>query len=185
VRRRFPHLLIADDGNAAVEFALVAPLLILLLAASFEIAVLLFVGGTVESAVLAASRYGITGSTEEEGVSRDERIREIIADRTLGFVRAEAVDVRTLVYPSFDQIGRPEPFADVNHNGTRDPGEGFTDANGNGSWDEDMGVEGSGGPGDIVLYEIEYQTGAMTRLLEPIFGRIVLHAAVAVRNEPF
>jgi hypothetical protein len=184
VRPRFKHPLIDDGGNAAVEFALLAPVLILMVTASFEIAILLFVGGTVESAVLAASRYGITGFTEE-GVSREERIRAIIADRTLGFVAAEAADIRTLVYPSFDQIGRPEPFTDANRNGARDPGEGFTDTNGNGQWDDDMGREGSGGPGDIVLYEIEYQTGAVTRLLEPIFGRIVFHAAVAVRNEPF
>ena len=48
-----------------------------------------------------------------------------------------------------------------------------------------MGAAGLGGPGDIVLYDIEYETGAITRFFEPIFGRVVHRAAVAVRNEPF
>ena len=48
-----------------------------------------------------------------------------------------------------------------------------------------MGKAGLGGPGDIVLYDIEYETGALTRLFEPIFGRVVHRASVAVRNEPF
>lgn len=171
-------------GEAAVEFALVGPLLILLLLASFELAIILFVGGTLESAVLVASRYGVTGRTVE-GVSREGRIRQIIAERTLGMIDLEALTIDTLVYPSFGDIGKPEPFTDANGNGKHDAGESFTDINGNGKWDSDMGSAGLGGPGDIVLYKIEYETGAITRLLQPILGRIKHHAAVAVRNEPY
>ena len=172
------------DGIAAVEFAVLAPALLLMVIGSFEVAILLFVSGTMESAVLAASRAGITGFTED-GVSREERIRDIIVDRTLGFVDMDRTTIRTLVYESFDQIGQPEPFTDMNADGVHDPGEAFNDVNGNGEWDDDMGAAGLGGPGDIVLYDIEYETGALTRFFEPIFGRIVHHAAVAVRNEPF
>jgi Flp pilus assembly pilin Flp len=179
--RRF----LADrDGAAAVQFALITPALLLLLVGSFEVAMLLFVSGTMESAVLAASRYGITGFTED-GVSREERIREIIESRTLGFVDMKRTSIDTLVYASFDQIGQPEPFTDANKNGIHDPGEAFNDVNGNGQWDNDMGKAGLGGPGDVVLYDIEFETGAVTHLFEPIFGRIVHHASVAVRNEPF
>ncbi len=173
-----------QDGAAAVQFALLAPALLLLVIGSFEVAITLFLGGTVESAVLAASRYGITGFTED-GTSREDRIRQIIADRTLGLVDMDEVVIRTLVYSSFDQIGQPEPFTDQNGNGAHDAGETFNDVNGNGQWDDDMGAAGLGGPGDIVLYEIEYETGAVTQLLRPVFGRIVHRAAVAVRNEPF
>jgi hypothetical protein len=171
-------------GAAALQFALLAPALVLLVVGSFEVAITLFVAGTMESAVLAASRYGVTGFTED-GVSREQRIRDIILDRTLGFVDMDETEIRTLVYRSFDQIGAPEPFTDENANGQHDSGEPFNDVNGNGSWDDDMGAAGLGGPGDIVLYEVEYETGALTELFRPIFGRIVHHAAVAVRNEPF
>ena len=43
-------------GAAAVQFAVLAPALLLLVVGSFEVAILLFVSGTMESAVLAASR---------------------------------------------------------------------------------------------------------------------------------
>jgi Flp pilus assembly pilin Flp len=177
--------LLADrTGAAAVQFALISPALLLLIVGSFEVAILLFVSGTMESAVLAASRYGVTGFTED-GVSREERIRQIIEERTLGFVDMKRAVIDTLVYASFDQIGQPEPFTDTNKNGIHDPGEAFNDVNGNGQWDNDMGKAGLGGPGDVVLYDIEFETGAVTRLFEPIFGRVVHHASVAVRNEPF
>lgn len=172
------------DGAAAVQFAILAPALLLLIIGSFEVAMMLFVAGTMESAVLAASRAGVTGFTED-GVSREERIRDIILDRTMGFVDMDHTVIRTLVYQSFDQIGQPEPFSDDNGNGAHDPGESFTDINGNGQWDDDMGSAGLGGPGDVVLYDIEYETGALTNLFAPIFGRVVHRAAVAVRNEPF
>jgi Flp pilus assembly pilin Flp len=173
-----------DRGAAAVQFAVLAPALLLLVLGSFEVAIMLFVSGTMEAAVLAASRAGVTGFTED-GVSREERIRDIILDRTLGFVDMDRAVMRTLVYSNFDQIGQPEPFTDENGNGVHDGGEPFNDVNGNGEWDDDMGSAGLGGPGDIVLYDIEYEMGAVTRLFEPIFGRIVHRAAVAVRNEPF
>ena len=177
--------LIRDSrGAAAVQFAVLAPALLLLVIGSFEVAILLFVSGTMELAVLAASRAGITGFTEE-GESREERIRGVILDRTHGFVDMDQTTIRTMVYESFDQIGQPEPFTDTNGNDVLDAGEEFDDVNGNGEWDDDMGAAGLGGPGDIVLYDIEYVTGAITRLFEPIFGRVVHHAAVAVRNEPF
>ena len=184
-RLRASWRLVRDTrGAAAVQFAVLAPALLLMVIGSFEVAMLLFVSGTMESAVLAASRYGVTGFTED-GVSREQRIRDIILERTLGFVDMDHTRIRTLVYSSFDQIGQPEPFTDENGNGVHDGGEPFNDVNGNGSWDDDMGVAGLGGPGDIVLYDIEYETGALTRMFEPIFGRVVHRAAVAVRNEPF
>jgi hypothetical protein len=182
--RRLVSLWRDRRGAAAVQFALLAPALLLLVIGSFEVAITMFVAGTMESAVLAASRYGVTGFTED-GVSREERIRDIILDRTQGFVDMDETTIRTLVYQSFDQIGQPEPFTDDNGNGAHDAGEPFNDVNGNGEWDDDMGAAGLGGPGDIVLYEVEYETGALTELFRPIFGRIVHHAAVAVRNEPF
>jgi hypothetical protein len=175
---------LGSEGSAALQFALVAPALVLLLAGCFEIAVLLFVSGSLESAVLAASRYGTTGSVDG-GVTREERIRQIIAERTLGLVDPKLTEIHTLVYPSFANIGQPEPFTDSNHNGVRDTGEGFTDVNGNGHWDADMGVAGLGGPGDIVLYDVTFETGAITHLLQPVIGRITHRATVAVRNEPY
>jgi Flp pilus assembly pilin Flp len=184
VLRRLLDLWGDRDGAGAVEFALLAPALLLFLVGSFEIAMMFFVGSTLEAAVFSASRYGVTGSTDG-GVSREARIREIIEERTFGFIDMDDAVIRTLVYPSFGDIGKPEPFTDSNRNGRRDTGEPYTDVNHNGGWDQDMGAAGVGGPGDIVLYEVEYQTTGITTLMRPILGTVTHRATVAVRNEPF
>ena len=171
-----------EAGAAAIEFALVAPLLFLLFIGIFEFSMILFVSGTLESAVLGAARFGITGASGQ-GVTREARIREILAERTMGFVDMSRVVVTTKVYPHFADIGRPEPWNDRNNNGVVDAGE-YTDVNGNGHRDEDMGKSGLGGAGDVVLYKVEYTTVAMTVLLAPIIGTFRHLATVAVRNEP-
>ena len=172
------------DGAAAIEFAFAAPVLFLALAGTLEMLMVLFVGSILESAVLDASRYGITGSTTP-GISRADEVKAIIEDRTLGLVKANDANIETLVYPSFDSIGQPEPYTDTNANGSYDDGEPFTDINGNGTWDADMGAVGLGGPGDIVVYRVTYTWGMLTPLLAPIIGDVTHTAAVVVRNEPY
>jgi hypothetical protein len=173
------------SGGAVVEFALLAPILVLLLVASFELAIMLLVGSSLEAAVLSASRYGITGAAGSGGVSREDRIRAIIGERTFGLVDLGGTSIETLVYPSFGDIGRPERFTDANGNGSRDPGEPYTDTNGNGEWDEDMGRAGSGDACEIVLYVVSYDSGPVTHLLGSVMPTITHRATVAVRNEPF
>lgn len=180
----YRRLCTSQDGGTAIEFALVSSLLFMLTLAIIEYSYMMFIASTLESAVLSASRFGITGRTIE-GVTRDEVIRDIINERTFGLVPTESITIETKVYPSFDKIEQAEPFDDQNHNGSRDEGESFTDVNGNGVWDSDMGAAGLGGPGDVVLYTVDYTGGALTKMFTPILGDIRYHATVAVRNEPF
>jgi hypothetical protein len=96
--------------------------------------------------------------------------------------------VETKIYPSFNDVGKPEPFTDTNSNGQYDAGEPYTDINGNGQWDADMGKAGVGGPSDIVLYKITSDWNLLTPLMVPLMGsggKMTLSASVAVRNEPF
>jgi Flp pilus assembly pilin Flp len=172
------------SGAAAVEFAAVAAVFITMVFGVFEYAFVMLSGGLLESAVLSASRFGITGATTE-GISRENLIRDIIEERTLGLIDMSQLTIDTKVYQSFDQIGMAEPFEDKNHDGVRQNGESFTDVNGNGIWDSDMGLAGLGGPGDIVLYSVTYQGTALTGFFKPILGDVTYRAAVAVRNEPF
>ena len=173
-----------DDGAAAIEFAFAAPPLILALVGALEMLIVLFVGSSLESAVLDASRYGITGGAEP-GITREEQIRAIIEDRTLGLVKMDEAQMETLIYSSFDDVGKPEPYVDDNANDAYDDGEPYTDINGNGQWDDDMGAAGMGGPGDIVVYRVTYEWGMLTALMEPLIGPITHSASVVVRNEPY
>lgn len=172
------------EGSLAMEFAFAAPVVILALTGTLELLIVLFVGSTLESAVLDASRYGITGGANP-GVTREQQVRDIIEDRTLGLVDMDKAQIDTLVYPNFNSVGEPEPYTDSNGNGTHEPGEPFTDINGNGQWDADMGAVGLGGPGDVVVYRVTYEWGMLTPLLAPIIGPITHTASVVVRNEPY
>lgn len=173
-----------ERGSTAVEFALTAPIAFALIFGTVEFGRVLLVGSLLESAVLEASRYGSTGYTTE-GVSREERILEIVEQRTLGLVPVEELTISSLVYPSFDSIGQPEPLDDANGNGTFDAGETYEDLNGNGQWDADMGATGNGGPGDVVLYNVDYDIPFITPFMTHIMSNIALSSSTAIRNEPF
>jgi hypothetical protein len=171
-------------GATALEFALIAPLFLAFFVGVFEIAIVLFVGASIESAVFDAARFGITGGPG--GVSREERVLEIVEEKTFGFVDMDRVTVDTLVYDSFADIGEPEPFTDTNGDGGYDLGEPFVDVNGNGQWDADMGVAGLGGPDAIVVYRVSYPWGIITPFMRGVLGEEINHvSSVAVRNEPF
>ena len=170
-------------GATAVEFALVLPVLLHATVGTIEMAIVLFVGSSMEAAVFEASRFGITGG---DGVPREQRVLDIVEDRTYGLLDMDAVALDTLVYSSFADIGRPEPWTDGNGNGVRDAGETFTDVNGNGTWDADMGAAGLGGPNDIVVYRLSYDWGIVTPMMAGLLGRSVRHvSSIAVRNEPW
>jgi hypothetical protein len=173
-----------QDGSAALDFALVAVPLVAITMGIIEFAIVMFINTSLESGVIQASRYAITGSTTP-GVTREERVVEIINEHGFGLVNIDPSQVQTLVYPNFDSVGKPEPFTDTNANGAYDGGEDFVDVNGNGTWDDDMGAAGLGGAGDIVTYSVEYDWGFMTNLLNSFTGDITLISGVAVRNEPY
>lgn len=174
------------DGVAMVEFALVAPVFILLLLGSFELGAVMLTSTLMEGALRDASRYGITGQ-EDDGADRLAKIREIISERTLGLVDMATAKIDVLVYPGFGDIGKPESYVDSNGNGTYDSGEAFTDSNGNGVWDADSGSPGAGGSGDIVLYRVKYGWPIITPLFSSVMGKntLSLTASLAVRNEPW
>lgn len=176
----------ARDGRgvSAIEFALLGPLAITLLIGILELGMVFLVSGSLENAVLASSRFGITGNAPD-GVTREDIIRNLIDRNTFGLVDQEDVQIDTIVYDNFSDIGKPEPFADTNGDGEWNPGESFTDVNGNGQYDTDVGLAGLGGAGDIVLYRIQYRISTLTALFDPFFRTIDHSAAVAVRNEPF
>jgi Flp pilus assembly protein TadG len=175
-------------GVTGIEFAVVAPAVFLTVAGIIELALIMFVSTLSEGGLREASRFSITGFIPP-GMTREERILEILGEHTIGLVDMAQATIAYKVYPSFDDIGKPEPFTDTAPaNGTYDAGEAFQDINGNGQWDSDMGAAGLGGPGDIVLYTIEFDWELMTPLVSPLIGtggKLSMKSSVAVKNEPF
>lgn len=174
-------------GGALVEFALAAPVLFLTIVGMLEVAMIMFITTSVERGLRDAARFGITGSAPE-GSTREEQILAILESRTLGMIDLSAAEISFMVYESFNDVEQPEPFTDLDGDGTYDLGEPFIDLNGNGQWDEDRGIEGVGNAGEVVQYRIQYDWPMMTPLIGRIIGtdgKLSMRASVAVRNEPW
>ena len=188
LKKKWPEKFLAcRKGGTALEFGLTIPVFVLMMAGVIEVAMVLFVSVLTEGGLREASRYGITGQTPSTGTIEDQLIA-IVENHTHGLVQLSSSNVTFKVYGDYDHINNAEPFEDANSNGTYDAGESFTDWNSNGTWDTDTGVAGTGGAGEIVLYEVDYQWEFMT----PIFkvfggddGKLDLTASIAVRNEPW
>jgi Flp pilus assembly protein TadG len=187
VIRRLVRLARGRRGVTAVEFALIAPVCFTLVCGFIDISMIMFISNVMEGGLREASRYAITGYTEA-GKTREERIAEIVKDHSYNLIKQEDITITYKVYPSFGDVGKPEPFVDQNANGQYDTGEPFTDINNNGQWDADMGKAGVGGPGDIVAYTVSYNWTLWTPLVKQLWpnnGIITMSATVAVRNEPY
>ena len=188
VRRQVRRLARCTRAAAAIELAFAAPVLFVAIAGVFEMAMVMFVVTLMEGGLREAARFGITGNIPE-GVTREQRILGLIEENTIGLINSANIDIDYKIYPSFGDVGKPEPYTDSNPaNGSYDPGEAFVDVNGNGQWDSDMGLAGLGGPGDVVLYTVTADWSLLTPLIAPLMGEggiMQLEASVAVRNEPF
>jgi len=186
-RRRWARLIRNREGATAAEFALIAPVCMMLICVFIDLSMAMFITNVMEGGLREASRYAITGYLEP-GVTREQKIKNIIADHSYNLIAEADIAITYKVYPSFKDVGQPEPFVDKNGNGKYDSGESFTDTNKNGVWDSDMGAAGVGGSGDIVAYIVTYKWKLWTPMATEIWGNdgaVLLTATVAVRNEPY
>lgn len=183
-KRLIGDLIKDTSGANALEAALGLPVLLTAMIGVLEVSNLYFVSATLENAVLSASRFGVIGNTEE-GKTREEQLLEVLEEQTFGWVHMDDLEIETLVYEQFGDIGEEEPYVDANDSGTYDEGEEYSDVNGNGEWDDDMAVVGMGDSGDIVLYRISYSPPSLTGFGDWATRQVNLTSTVAVRNEPF
>ncbi|MDX1974289.1 MAG: TadE family protein [Rickettsiales bacterium] len=185
--RRIGHQTVSrnNEGTTAIEFAMVAPVLLLMIMGIVEYSLMMFTLSVMEAATSYSARYGKTGYTAS-GSTRVEQITNNIISRTGGMLDPQLLDIDTLVYKGFDKVGQSEPYTDTNGNHTYNMGEPYTDSNGNGQWDIDIGIVGLGSGGDVVMYKVSYPWPIMTPLAQAIIGNsIVLTTRMVVRNEPF
>jgi hypothetical protein len=179
---------LSRDARAvtAVEFAMIAPVLVLLTLGTIDVGYTLTVKRLLEASAREASRFGITGSVPADR-TREAQIRAIVERTLIAPEAGERLAIAVRAYKSFDNVGQPEPFDDTNANGVRDAGEAYTDVNGNGRWDSDMGVPAAGGSGDVVVYTLTYPQPVLVPFMERIYGAdtITHRARAVVRNEPF
>ncbi|HMO74809.1 MAG TPA: pilus assembly protein [Sphingopyxis sp.] len=172
-----------ERGTAITEFALTAPLFLLILMGIFDFAWQMYAKQVLSGAVAEAGR----ASTLEDNASDQAALDAKVARQVRNVFGNAEVSFSRKAYSSFDEVGDPENYTDSNKNGQYDSGECFQDVNGNGNWDADRGKAGNGGADDVVVYaasmEIKRVLPVWRMLGQPQETTIV--AKTVLRNQPY
>lgn len=175
-------------GATIIEFAIVAPMLFLILAGIIELGLILFTTSAIEGATNVGARIGKTGFSSG-ALSREDYIRNEVVRLTGGFLNTAQLNISILSYSSFSNIGQPEPcISPPTAPCTGVAGVNFVDINGNAQWDADQGSASAGGSGSIVLYRVTYPWRLFTPIMSSLLGTagvFDITATAAVRNEQF
>lgn len=173
----------SERGVALVEFALTAPVFLLILMGIFDYCWQMYAQQVLQGAVSKAGR----DSTLEAYADDQAKLDKLVREQVQKVFSSADVSFSRKAYDSFNEVGVEERYDDANHNGNYDAGECFEDANGNGQWDADRGRDGNGGADDVILYTASMK---FDRVL-PVWRMLgqpqstTLSSTTVLRNQPF
>jgi len=180
------------EGATMVEFALVAPVFLLMLIGGFDLAHQSYVGMVLQGALNDAARRAAVEDPQfiAAGDTLEERVETLVKRQVSRTAPNATITITQENYFDFSGIGNPEKLMkDVDDDGVYDEADGdcFADLNENGQYDTDTGREGIGGANDVVLYEARL---TMPRLLPldsflNVAPEVKLGAGAAIRNQPY
>lgn len=173
-----------DTGGAAIiEFALIAPVLLMFVLGIFDLGYNVYTKTLLEGAVQKAARDSTIEAAETREATIDAHIEKVVHD----LVPSASVTFERKSYSSFSDVAQPEDFTDSNSDGSCNDNEPFEDANGNGEWDADRGKDGFGGARDAVLYtvNIEYDRAFPLARFIGVPERVQTSASTVLRNQPW
>ena len=183
IRKIQTPLLRDEKGATLVEFGLIAGPFIILMLGLMDLAYQGYVGTLSKSVMHQVARQASVGGKSEKQIEN-----EVKDGMSTILIPGSTVSVNVRSYYDFTSIGKPEKItSDNNKNGKLDSGDCFLDGNKNGYFDVNTGNVGSGGPDDIVNYEVTV-TSPRLMPLAPLMGwsdEFVSYNATAVRNQPY
>lgn len=186
-RRAINRLASDSAGITVVEFAIVAPVLCLILLGAFDVAHTLYVRAALQGVVQKTARDSSleTGSVEEQQLLLDNKVR----NQALALANNADINITRRFYRTFNEAAaaRAEVYTDTNSNGTCDAGEPYEDANRNNTWDRDGGDDGQGGAKDATLYTVTMQYPRFFPIYNIIGGSNMtkITATTVLRNQPY
>lgn len=182
--RRITPLLRDQRGVTIIEFALISPVLMLMLMGLLDLSYTMYTTEMLQGAIQSSAR----DSSIEGAAGKEAKLDAIVTKAVRAVAPSATLTFNRRAYSSFTGVGRPEDFTDIDSDGICNHGEPFEDSNGNQTWDADGGKAGLGGARDAVLYTVtvNYQRPF------PVAGFIpgqtkdfTLSAATVLRNQPY
>jgi Flp pilus assembly protein TadG len=178
------HLLRDESGVTVIEFAIISPVLCVMLFGLLDLSHNMYTAEMLQGAIQKAAR-----DSTLEGASSNSAVLDGIVTKAVHAVAPNAtLSFSRKAYTNFTDAVRPEDYTDVNGNGTCDAGEPFEDANTNGNWDQNPGATGFGGARDAVLYSVTVNYKRVFPIAKFIPGQsddFTLVANTILRNQPY
>jgi Flp pilus assembly protein TadG len=178
-----------DDpsGVTVVEFALVAPVLCLVLLGAFDVSHTLYARAALQGIVQKTARDSTLESSAvaEQQAALDTKVK----DQVTALANNATITISRRFYRSFSEAAaaRAEVFTDTNSNGRCDAGEPFEDVNRNNVWDPDGADAGQGGAKDATLYTVTMSYPRFFPVYKLVGGSDTtrISASTVLRNQPY
>ena len=170
-----------EAGVSIVEFALIAPVLLVTIFGMLDMGQGLYTRSLLQGGIEKAARDSTieaanTGALDAKVTAI---VKQIAPGATLSFDRES--------YANFTNTKMPEDYTDTDSDGACDNNEPFADTNGNGVWDADQGLAGNGGARDTILYKVTVtypRLFPVARLINQS-NTMAMSAVMILRNQPY
>jgi len=179
-------------GSAAVEFALVAPVLFIFFFSIIELGMMVFASVTIEGASAISARTIKVGNDRGTG-SLETLVRTEIRDRSWGLLNSGKILVTTSLQ-GYHDLPKPEICLAIPEAapGECPAGQPFEDRNGNGVYDGNLPSLDLGQPGDQIRINVYYPWHILSPLVKPLFPNeedgekvFLIRSVNFIKNEPF
>ncbi|MBT2133668.1 pilus assembly protein [Croceibacterium sp. LX-88] len=170
-----------------MEFAIVAPIFLMLLMAIFDLGFLVYAKAVLQGAVEEGARTASLENTEWDKIKQrvNDQVESVIP------VGDASTDITFTFnpnyYANYNDIELPEDFTDTNKNKKWDTDECYVDRNNNQTYDTDVGLAGRGGAQDVLSISAQV-TYVRIFPLWALLGEKQEHtieASTYLRNQPF
>lgn len=170
-------------GVTVVEFALIAPVLLISVLGILDLSHTMYTASMLQGSIQKAARDSSLESGATNETTLDQRVRDAVQKVAPG----STVSFARKSYTSYTNVGRPEDYSDVNGNNRCDAGDPYEDANGNGAYDLDRGKTGFGGARDMVAYTVTVDYPRLFPIAPFIggSGTVSLTETTILQNQPF
>lgn len=191
IRALLSRLRSDERGATVVEFAIIAPVMGMLLLGAFDFAHSLYVRAVLQGIVQKTAR----DSTLEDSTEADAQtaLDAKVKSQALALANNATITITRRYYRTFSQASaaKAEAFTDstsgIYKNGKCDNGEPYQDDNNNNVWDKDGGNAGQGGAKDATLYTVEMSYPRFFPIYNFIGGSKTtkITAATVLKNQPY
>lgn len=174
-------------GSYLVEFAVAAPVFLMLTMGAMDVGHTLYAKAVLHGAVEKAGRDSAleTGAASATQATIDANV--VSAVKALN--KDATVSISRQYYHDFSTAkqSKMEPYTDTNHNGSCDNNEPFVDYNNDGSRDMDSGISGQGLAKDVTVYSatMTYPRLFPTARLLGFPSTVTLSAKTVLANQPY